>query len=92
MVYVSLKDAKTDTATIYTALTQQAQKDIGAFASPKALYFISDLPKTRSGKVVRRVLRSILERETENFGDTSTVRIPTPLHDKREALIILYSF
>lgn len=75
VAYVSLKDANTDAATISAALIHQVRKDIGAFAAPKALYFVSDLPKTRSGKIVRRVLRSILEGETENFGDTSTVSL-----------------
>ncbi|KFY14106.1 hypothetical protein V492_02847 [Pseudogymnoascus sp. VKM F-4246] len=79
VAYVSLKDTNTDTATISAALIQQVRKDIGAFAAPKALYFVSDLPKTRSGKIVRRVLRSILEGETENFGDTSTLLNPTAI-------------
>lgn len=60
--------ATTDTATKSTAHIQQVRKDIGALAAPKTLYFVSDLPKTRPEKIVRRVLRSILREETENFG------------------------
>lgn len=47
---------------------------IGRFAVPKKVFLVSDLPKTRSGKIMRRLLRKILEGERDQLGDTSTVR------------------
>lgn len=52
----------------------QVRKSIGPFAAPKAVFVISDLPKTRSGKIMRRILRKILAGEEDQLGDTSTVR------------------
>ncbi|PYI16622.1 acetyl-coenzyme A synthetase [Aspergillus violaceofuscus CBS 115571] len=56
-------------------LTVQVRKSIGPFAAPKKIFVVSDLPKTRSGKIVRRILRKILTGEME-FGDTSTLADP----------------
>lgn len=53
------------------------RKSIGPFAAPKAVFVVEDLPKTRSGKIMRRILRKILAGEEDSLGDTSTVRIPT---------------
>jgi len=50
---------------------------IGAIAKPDKIQFVSGLPKTRSGKIMRRILRKIAEGETENLGDTSTLLDPT---------------
>lgn len=49
---------------------------IGAIAKPDKIQFVSGLPKTRSGKIMRRILRKIAEGETENLGDTSTLLDP----------------
>ncbi len=49
---------------------------IGAIAKPDKIQFVSGLPKTRSGKIMRRILRKIAEGETENYGDTSTLLDP----------------
>jgi acetyl-CoA synthetase len=51
----------------------QVRKSIGSFAAPKAIYIIADLPKTRSGKIMRRILRKILAGEEDQIGDTTTV-------------------
>ncbi len=51
-------------------------KIIGAIAKPDKIQFVSGLPKTRSGKIMRRILRKIAEGETENLGDTSTLLDP----------------
>lgn len=51
----------------------QVRKSIGPFAAPKAIHVVPDLPKTRSGKIMRRVLRKILAGEEDQLGDTSTV-------------------
>lgn len=52
-------------------------KIIGPIAKPDKIQFVSGLPKTRSGKIMRRILRKIAEGETENLGDTSTLLDPS---------------
>ena len=49
---------------------------IGPIAKPDKIQFVPGLPKTRSGKIMRRILRKIAEGETENLGDTSTLLDP----------------
>lgn len=56
----------------------QVRKSIGPFAAPKAVFVVDDLPKTRSGKIMRRILRKILSGEEDSLGDTSTVSSPPP--------------
>ena len=53
------------------------RKTIGPFASPKAIFIVPDLPKTRSGKIMRRILRKILSGEKDQLGDTSTLSDPS---------------
>jgi acetyl-CoA synthetase len=67
---VSLKNNHM-TETIERDLVVQIRTTIGPFAAPKKVLIVQDLPKTRSGKIVRRILRKMLTGETE-FGDTST--------------------
>jgi len=55
----------------------QVRKSIGPFAAPKAIYVIPDLPKTRSGKIMRRILRKILSGEEDQLGDISTLSDPS---------------
>jgi acetyl-CoA synthetase len=52
------------------------RNDIGALAAPEIIQFAPALPKTRSGKIMRRILRKIAEGETDGFGDTSTLADP----------------
>lgn len=52
------------------------RKQIGPFAAPKAVYIVEDLPKTRSGKIMRRILRKILSGEEDQLGDISTLQDP----------------
>jgi acetyl-CoA synthetase len=58
-------------------ILQTVTRVIGAIAKPDKIQFVSGLPKTRSGKIMRRILRKIAEGETENLGDTSTLLDPT---------------
>ncbi|GIT21780.1 MAG: hypothetical protein CM1200mP40_14620 [Gammaproteobacteria bacterium] len=51
-------------------------KEIGAFAKPEIIQFAPGLPKTRSGKIMRRILRKIAANELENLGDTTTLADP----------------
>lgn len=61
-------------------LTLQVRKTIGPFAKPKAIYVVTDLPKTRSGKIIRRVLRKIINNESDQIGDTSTMADEDIIH------------
>jgi acetyl-CoA synthetase len=58
-------------------LNQEVRREIGAIAAPERIQFAPSLPKTRSGKIMRRVLRKIAEGETSGFGDISTLADPT---------------
>ncbi len=58
-------------------ILQTVSRIIGAIAKPDKIQFVSGLPKTRSGKIMRRILRKIAEGETENLGDTSTLLDPS---------------
>lgn len=71
--FVSLKDRSESSEQVRKDLIQQVRKSIGPFAAPKAIFMIDDLPKTRSGKIMRRILRKILSGEEDSLGDISTV-------------------
>ncbi|KAM7285980.1 acetyl-coenzyme A synthetase [Ixodes scapularis] len=70
--YVVLKDGKTFTEDLKTRLKQSVRSKIGAFADPEYIHSVERLPKTRSGKVMRRILRKIACNELE-FGDVSAL-------------------
>ena len=57
------------------------RKEIGPIASPDLIQFAPGLPKTRSGKIMRRILRKIAEDESGNLGDTSTLADPAVVDD-----------
>ncbi|ODV63152.1 acetate--CoA ligase [Ascoidea rubescens DSM 1968] len=57
-------------------LTQTVRKEIGPFAAPKLVLIVDDLPKTRSGKIMRRILRKVLAHEEDQLGDISTLSNP----------------
>ena len=57
-------------------ILQTVTRVIGAIAKPDKIQFVTGLPKTRSGKIMRRILRKIAENETENLGDTTTLLDP----------------
>lgn len=71
--FVALKEGNETSDQVRKDLVQQVRKSIGPFAAPKAIFVIDDLPKTRSGKIMRRILRKILSGEEDSLGDTSTV-------------------
>jgi acetyl-CoA synthetase len=58
-------------------LNQTVRKEIGALAAPEKIQFTPALPKTRSGKIMRRILRKIAEGASQGFGDISTLADPT---------------
>jgi acetyl-CoA synthetase len=56
-------------------------KDIGGIAKPDAVQWAPGLPKTRSGKIMRRILRKIAENDVGNLGDTTTLADPAVVDD-----------
>lgn len=75
--FVSLKDGTDSGEGTRKDLILQVRKSIGPFAAPKAIFIVDDLPKTRSGKIMRRILRKILSGEEDSLGDTSTLSDPS---------------
>ncbi|HVX28443.1 MAG TPA: hypothetical protein VHB70_18995, partial [Parafilimonas sp.] len=57
-------------------IAQTVSRIIGPIAKPDKIQFVKGLPKTRSGKIMRRILRKIAEGETQNLGDTTTLLDP----------------
>ncbi|PMD22715.1 putative acetyl-coenzyme A synthetase [Hyaloscypha hepaticicola] len=75
--FVSIKDGNEINDQLRKDLVLQVRKSIGPFAAPKAIFVVPDLPKTRSGKIMRRILRKILAGEEDQLGDTSTLSDPS---------------
>jgi acetyl-CoA synthetase len=75
--FVTLNAGEVGDARIRHELGQAVRKEIGGMAAPETIHFTPALPKTRSGKIMRRILRKIAEGETEGFGDTSTLADPS---------------
>jgi acetyl-CoA synthetase len=65
-----------DKSSFAAAITQSIVKQIGAIAKPDKIQFVTGLPKTRSGKIMRRILRKIAEGEIQQVGDTTTLLDP----------------
>jgi acetyl-CoA synthetase len=76
--FVALKDGTESSDQVKKDLILQVRKSIGPFAAPKAIFVVPDLPKTRSGKIMRRIMRKILAGEEDQLGDTSTVSVFHP--------------
>ncbi|ORZ22979.1 acetyl-coenzyme A synthetase [Absidia repens] len=74
--FVSLKPHIDTADGLDKELTLQVRKIIGPFASPKRIYVVQDHPKTRSGKIMRRILRKIVNGEQDQLGDISTLAEP----------------
>ncbi len=75
--YVMLMSGTQDSDELRKALVAHVRKEIGPIASPDKLQFAPGLPKTRSGKIMRRILRKIAEGEISSLGDTSTLADPS---------------
>ncbi len=75
--YVVLKEGSTPNEELRKGLSIHVRTVIGPIATPDKLQFAPSLPKTRSGKIMRRILRKIASGETENLGDISTLADPT---------------
>jgi acetyl-CoA synthetase len=79
--YVTLKTGVQPTDALNKELVQWVGKEIGPIAKPDVIQFAPGLPKTRSGKIMRRILRKIAEGDTSNLGDTTTLADPSVVTD-----------
>jgi acetyl-CoA synthetase len=75
--YVTLNVGEEGTEALLAELKAQVRKEIGPVATPDIIHFTDGLPKTRSGKIMRRILRKIAENEFGALGDTSTLADPS---------------
>lgn len=79
--YVTLKIGHNESPELADELKKFVREDIGAIAKPDCVQFSPALPKTRSGKIMRRILRKIAAGDLQNFGDTSTLADPAVVED-----------
>ena len=79
--YVTLNADVQPTEDLRAALVKWVRKEIGPFAAPDAIQWAPGLPKTRSGKIMRRILRKVAENDLSNLGDTSTLADPAVVDD-----------
>jgi acetyl-CoA synthetase len=79
--FVTLKTDVEITASLEPELRNWVRREIGPFASPDVIQFAPGLPKTRSGKIMRRILRKVAEGDIANLGDTSTLADPSVVDD-----------
>ncbi len=75
--YVTLMNGVEATDELKSALVTHVRKEIGPIATPDVMQWAPGLPKTRSGKIMRRILRKIAENDVSNLGDTSTLADPS---------------
>ena len=79
--YVTLMNGVTESEKLRDELVLHVRKEIGAIAAPDAVQWAPGLPKTRSGKIMRRILRKIAANEIDNLGDVSTLAEPSVVDD-----------
>ena len=79
--YVTLKDGIEPTEALRKELVAWVRREIGPIAAPDTIQWAPGLPKTRSGKIMRRILRKIAANETEGLGDTSTLADPAVVQE-----------
>ncbi|HCW91875.1 MAG TPA: acetyl-coenzyme A synthetase, partial [Marinobacter sp.] len=80
-VYVTLVQGEEPTDELRKELVQWVRQEIGPIASPDIIQWAQGLPKTRSGKIMRRILRKIAANEHDQLGDTSTLADPGVVDD-----------
>ncbi|HLW27797.1 MAG TPA: acetyl-coenzyme A synthetase, partial [Kiloniellales bacterium] len=79
--YVTLNAGEVPSAELHKEVKDWVRKEIGPIASPDLIQWAPGLPKTRSGKIMRRILRKIAENDYSNLGDTSTLADPSVVDD-----------
>ena len=79
--YVTLNSDRTPSDELYVGLVNWVRTEIGPFAAPDVIHWAPSLPKTRSGKILRRILRKVAENDVADFGDISTLIDPSIVDD-----------
>jgi len=79
--YVTLMAGEKGSEALKKELIEHVRKEIGPIATPDKIQFAPGLPKTRSGKIMRRILRKIAEDDYQSLGDTSTLADPSVVED-----------
>jgi acetyl-CoA synthetase len=85
--YVIMEHVPEDKALTHEDILQTVTRVIGPIARPDKIQFVNNLPKTRSGKIMRRILRKIAEGEMANLGDTSTLLDPAVVEEIKEGRV-----
>merc|ERR1711994_47692 len=88
--YVILKQGVAESEALKGELRQAVRQTVGPFAMPDQILFTSALPKTRSGKIMRRILRKIAENDTSNLGDTSTLLDPSIVDELKAKAVVIF--
>ncbi len=86
VIFIRLKKQVQDESKIKEEIVQIIVKQIGPIAKPQEIYFVDDLPKTRSGKIMRRILKSLLR--NEELGDLSTIVNPECINDIKGKIVV----
>ncbi len=86
VLFVVLKEKVHPTPELEREVVKSIRIDVGPLATPKQIFWVPGLPKTRSGKIMRRLLRKVSSGEFENLGDTSTLADPTIVEKIVEAI------
>ncbi|MBD80918.1 MAG: acetate--CoA ligase [Crocinitomicaceae bacterium] len=85
--YVIVRDRIDDDEVLRAEIVETVVEEIGKIAKPDKIQLVSGLPKTRSGKIMRRILRKVAEGDTTNLGDTSTLLDPKIVDEITEGAI-----
>ncbi len=85
--YVICQHIHGDEDSMRKNITQTVSRIIGPIAKPDKIQFVNGLPKTRSGKIMRRILRKIAEGETDNLGDTTTLLDPAIVEEIKKGKV-----
>jgi acetyl-CoA synthetase len=75
--FVTLKSGRGKSDELKKELATHVRREIGPIATPDRIHFTDALPKTRSGKIMRRILKKIASGDIQNLGDTTTLADPT---------------
>jgi len=86
--FVILTAGTEASAELRKELIMQVRREIGPIASPDYLQFVPGLPKTRSGKIMRRILRKVVHKESDQIGDTSTLADPTVVQELIDGALV----
>ena len=89
--YVSLREGISANENLKKDLVNFVRKEIGPIAAPDVIHWAPNLPKTRSGKIMRRILRKIAANEADKLGDISTLAEPSVVENLKASYAKMFS-